>query len=78
MIWQDIVIGLVVLVFTLTAIPLLRSGVRIPLLTAMPMVLGSCLLVVCYITLGLWVSVVIELFASVLWAMILRRSLSHA
>lgn len=74
MIWQDVIIAIVVSVFTLTTIPLIRSGVRIPLLTAVPMVLGSALLVVCYITLALWLSVLIEVLATLLWAHIARRS----
>lgn len=74
MIWQDVIIAAVVCMFTLTTIPLIRSGVRIPLLTAVPMVLGSALLVVCYITLALWLSVLIEVLATLLWAHIARRS----
>jgi hypothetical protein len=76
MIWQDIVIAAVVSVFTLTTIPLIRSGVRVPLMTAVPMVLGSALLVLCYITLSLWLSVVIEVLATLLWASITRRTLA--
>lgn len=76
MIWQDAVIGTVVMVFTLTTIPLIRSGVHLPLLTAVPMVVGSTLLVGCYLTLGIWLSAVIEVFAVLLWSFLLKRALA--
>ena len=74
MIWQDPVIALVVFGFTLTTIPIIVHDVKLPLWTAAPMFVGSIILAVCYVTLGLWTSVLVEALAAVLWGYILRRA----
>lgn len=75
--WQDYVIALVVLAFTLTTWPMIRSDVRLPRLTTFPMVVGGLVLILAYATLGLWVSVTIEVISLVGWTILLYRSL-HA
>lgn len=76
MIWQDLVISVTVFVFALTIIPMIEARTVVPLWTAVPMVLGAVALTVAYITLGLWVSVVVEVASAVLWAIVLRRSIN--
>ncbi len=76
MIWQDPVIAFVVLLFTLTTIPMIRAGIRLPALTTLPMVLGGIVLLGCYATLGLWLGVAVQALAVVLWSILLRRSLA--
>jgi hypothetical protein len=74
LIWQDLVISITVLVFALTIIPMVRAKVKLPLLTTIPMVVGAIALTIAYISLGLWVSVGVEVVSALLWGVLLRRS----
>lgn len=72
----DLLIAAVVLMFTLTTLPMIRARVKLPLLTTVPMVVGSAVLVVCYLTLGLWFAFAVELLSLALWFVLLRRSIA--
>lgn len=76
--WQDYTIAVVVAIFTLTTIPMIRHGVRLPLWTTVPMAMGGAVLIVTYATLGLWVSVLIECISLIGWTILLRRSLNDS
>jgi hypothetical protein len=67
-IWQDAVIAGVVTMFTTTIIPLIRSGVPLPRLTTVPMVVGSIILSVVYVTMSLWLSLTIEAAQTLGWS----------
>lgn len=73
--WQDYLIAAVIVMFTLTTIPLIRHRIRIPLTTCGPFVAGSLLLCVAYLTLDLWLSLGIEVVSASLWSIILARAL---
>lgn len=73
--WQDYAIAVVVLVFTLTTIPMIRARLALPLWTTLPMVVGALILTIAYATLGLWFSVGVESLAVVGWAILFYRSL---
>lgn len=72
--WQDFVIATVVMMFTLTTIPMILRSISLPMWTTVPMVIGSAALTVTYATLGLWLSVLIEFVALLLWAILLKRT----
>lgn len=72
--WQDYAIALVVLVFTLTTIPMIKAKIKLPLWTTVPMVLGALILIIAYATLGLWFSVIVESLALIGWTILLYRS----
>lgn len=72
--WEDPAIGITVLVFTLTLIPMVRARVKLPKLTSIPMVVGAAVLTAAYISLGLWLSVAVEAASVALWSVLLRRS----
>lgn len=72
--WQDYAIAIVVLVFTLTTIPMIRSQVKLPLLTTLPMVIGAAILIVTYATLSLWASVLVESGTLIAWLILLNRT----
>lgn len=76
MIWQDLVVALCVVVFTLTTLPMLRHRVRVPLMTSVPMVVGALVLTVVYLTLGLWWSAGVEIVAATMWAALVRVGLA--
>lgn len=75
--WQDYVIAVVLIAFTLTTIPMIRSRVRLPLATTLTMVIGAATLAVVYISLGLWTSVVVEVLSLLGWAILLARTFKH-
>lgn len=77
MVWQDPVIALCVLVFTLTTLPMIRQHITPPLSTSVPMVIGAVILALVYITLALWFSVVIELAAAAGWLVLTLRGLQR-
>jgi hypothetical protein len=72
--WQDYVIAATVLMFTLTAIPMVLRDIKLPPLTTTPMFLGSITLAFCYASLALWFSFGVELVAMWLWSILFRRS----
>lgn len=72
--WEDYAIAIVVMVFNLTTLPLIMHRTKVPILTSLPMMLGATVLVICYVSLDLWFSVFVELFAVVAWAVIYRES----
>jgi hypothetical protein len=72
--WQDYVIAVVLIAFTLTTIPMIRSKVRLPLATTLTMVVGAAALALTYVTLGLWLSVAVETVALLGWAILLVRT----
>lgn len=76
--WEDATIALVVLMFSLTIIPMITSGTVVPVWTSIPMVVGAAALVVAYISLGLWFSVAVEAASVALWAILARRSISES
>lgn len=71
--WQDPVIAAVVLVFSLTVVPMIRAHVKVPLWTSVPMVTGCAVLALTYGTLGLWYSLSVEILGTVLWLTLLVR-----
>lgn len=73
--WQDYVIAAVIVVFSLTTLPLIVKRVKMPLWTAVPMVLGSITLALVYTTLGLWFSLGVEIACAILWSTILFISI---
>ena len=75
--WQDYAIAIVVLVFTLTTVPIIRDAIRLPPGTTIPMVIGAAILVVAYATLGLWYSVAVETLALMGWTILLMRTFKH-
>lgn len=75
--WQDYAIAIVVAAFTLTTIPMIRSGVRLPLWTTLPMTMGALILIICYLSLGLWFSVAVETIALIGWAILFGRTFRH-
>lgn len=74
--WQDPVIAVVVLVFSLTVVPLIRARIKVPLWTSIPMIIGCAVLAVTYSTLGLWYSVSVEVLGTSLWITCLVRGQS--
>jgi hypothetical protein len=77
-VWQDYAIAIVVMVFTLTTIPMIRSNAMLPVGTSLPMILGGIVLVVAYSTLGLWLSLCVEIISCALWTILLMRKLRNA
>lgn len=71
--WQDYVIALTVMAFTLTTIPMIVNKVKLPLWTTAPMVTGSVALGATYVTMGLWLGALTELIALILWANLLKK-----
>jgi hypothetical protein len=76
-VWQDYAIAAVVMVFTLTTVPMIIRGTTLPRLTTWPMVLGSAVLAATYVTMGLWLSVLIETVSLTGWAILLARTFKH-
>jgi hypothetical protein len=74
-IWQDVVIFVTVLVFTLTTLPMILRGVTPPLLTSIPMVVGSVVLGLVYLSLSLPLSMGVEGLSVTLWSILLGRGL---
>lgn len=72
--WQDYAIAVVVAVFTMTAFPLIRHQVRVPVWTSAPMMLGGLALVAVYTSLNLWYSVCVESVSVIMWSIIFRES----
>lgn len=72
--WQDYVIAVVLIAFTLTTIPMIRSGVRLPLGTTLTMVIGAATLAFVYVSLGLWTSVIVEVLSLLGWVILLART----
>jgi hypothetical protein len=75
MAWQDGVIATVIVVFTLTTIPMILREVTPPLLTSAPMVVGSVVLSLVYITLGLPLAMAVEWLSVTLWGILMIRRL---
>lgn len=76
--WQDYVIATAVFGLTLTTIPMVLTGTRLPRLTTIPMVVCTAVLIVAYATLSLWTSVAVEVIAFSLWMILLHRSLHES
>jgi hypothetical protein len=74
-IWQDVVIFATVFTFTLTTVPMILSGITPPLLTSIPMVAGSVVLGLVYLSLSLPLSMGVEGLSVTLWSLLLRRGL---
>lgn len=72
---QDIVISLVVCAFTLSALPMIFSAYAPPVKTSLIMSVGSVVLAATYVTLGLWLSVTVEICAAGLWGVLLVQGL---
>jgi hypothetical protein len=70
-------IAAVVAMFTLTTIPMIRSNVTLPVGTSLPMTLGSILLAIAYLTLGLWFALSVEVVSTVLWTILLIRTFKY-
>lgn len=73
--WQDYIIAVVVAIFTLTTLPMILSGSRLPLWTVLPMTIGAAILIVTYATLSLWLSVAVETVGLIGWSILLWRTL---
>jgi hypothetical protein len=74
-VWQDYVIASVIVMFALTTLPLIKNRIRVPLWTAIPMVVGSVILAITYVSLDLWFSLTIEIVCAILWSTVLSISL---
>lgn len=72
--WQDYTIMVVVAMFTLTTLPMINSGIRLPLGTSLVMTLGSLTLAIVYATLGLYYALSVEVVSVGLWSILLSRS----
>ena len=75
--WQDYAIAIVVASFTLTTVPMILAGTKLPMWTTGPMVVGGVILTVTYATLGLWLSVLVESLSLIGWMILLRRTFKH-
>lgn len=75
MTWQDATISIVVFTFALTILPMIWHKTLVPIWTSAPMVIGAIALTVVYVSLGLWLSVSVEVLSVVLWGIVARRSL---
>lgn len=73
-IWQDIVIAVIVLVFAWTTIPMILQNTILPKSTTLPMTAGTAILAGTYATLELWYSFGVEMVATSLWLILLYRS----
>jgi hypothetical protein len=73
-IWQDVVIGIVIFVFTMTIVPMIRHRTLVPWATAIPMLAGSLALAGVYTTLDLWFAVGNEALCTTLWVILLLRT----
>jgi hypothetical protein len=71
--WQDYLIALVVMVFTLSVIPMITQKNTPPIATALAMSVGALILAIVYATLGLWFSLAVETLATILWGILLWR-----
>lgn len=71
--WQDYVIAAVIVMFTLTTVPLIRNKVDVPLATSIPMAVGSFILAVTYVTMNLWLSEGVEIVSFILWLVVVWR-----
>ena len=67
MIWQDIVIMIVCYGFGFALIPSIRSASKPALWTSFLTGLGLVVIAVCFVTLGLWLSFISEVFAATMW-----------
>lgn len=75
--WQDLVIAVVIIAFTLTTVPMIRGNFIPPLMTSGPLTIGAAVLVVTYLTLQLWFSAFVETSAVILWGILMRRGLNR-
>lgn len=73
--FQDILIFAVLLAFNVSTIPLIRGRVPVPLSTSLLMSGGAAILGVTYATMGLWLSVSVEVMSVGLWGVLLVRAL---
>ncbi len=72
MMWQDIVMMMVIIVFSLALVPQIYEGYKqkkgfITLGTSVPTVIGLYVLSFCYYTLSLYFATVTSLIAGTLW-----------
>ncbi|MFH1439568.1 MAG: hypothetical protein ABIG89_03315 [Candidatus Woesearchaeota archaeon] len=79
MLWQDLVIMIIVIVFTISLIPQVYHGYNkkkglITLATSIPTCAGLFVLSYVYSTLDLYLSAIISFFTAVIWlVMVLQR-----
>lgn len=74
MTWEDATISVVVFMFALTILPMIWHKTVVPVWTSVPMVAGAIALTVAYVSLGLWLSVLVEALSALLWGIVARRS----
>ena len=74
MIWQDYIIFGGQLILWLAVIPMLRSENKPPVLTSLSATIGLVLLVISFVTLGLWASTIITAISAGSWlALMIQR-----
>ena len=82
MLWQDLVIMVVVIVFTVSLIPQVHHGYKkkkglITLATSVPTTIGLFVLSFVYSTLDLYLSAIISLFTAIIWLIMVIQRLKY-
>ena len=80
MIWQDLVIAVVGILFGFILLPQLKDvwkGGSLNLYTAGLTTIGLYILAATFVTMGFWISVIADLFSGTIWLLLFILSVSH-
>lgn len=83
MITQDLIIGLMGTVLSLSLVPQVIKGFKekkgyISKKTSIPTIIGLVVIAICHLTLGLWLAFMIELLTAVFWVGLLFQEIKYA